>query len=271
MIISKNKHKILCMSHIDTFLFKCAFISYFKKLITVCICLFLLTQISSCYPLIGYPLRAVNRPLNQHFLGKPAKEPFTELKEIFTPFKDPHPNSRHIWGGYPIQKTFVKHYQAKGTVLYVDINDALIKGWYLAGKSESSKMYKKVAPVDLSIAVGKTGQPENVRNLNIGHEENGLFISYTNAYYSEKEVENIHVIPATPKLTKVLKNLQKYDIVYIEGFLVNWGGTGELSRTKFNTAQYAGQISHQRAGGVETGLCLQLYLTKIIFNGHIYQ
>ena len=235
--------------------------------------LFLILQISSCYPSVGYPFRMMIRPINQVFLAKKADKPLGDLKEIYEDYKDPHPNQLITVNGHKITKTFVKIYRATGYVAWVDQNDALIKSWYLAsGNVEGEALYDSVAPIDLSLVFGKTAEKENLKKIKFSHRENFLSAEATHdAYYDNKEVTNIHVIPASKVLKKALKNINRGEIVYVEGYLTNWRGTGDLSYADYNTAQYAGESSKYISYGNKADLCKQLFLTKLILNGYVYE
>ena len=235
--------------------------------------LFLTLQISSCYPSVGYPFRMIMRPFNQAFFAKKSDKPLGDLKETYEDYTDPHPNQLITVNGHKIQKTFVKIYRATGYVAWVDQNDALIKAWYLAsGNVDGSTLYHDVAPIDLSLVFGKTAEKENLKKIKFSHSENFLSaeIPY-GVYYDDKDVTNIHVIPSSNVIKKALKNINRGEIVYVEGYLTDWKGTGDLSYATYNTARYAGEISEYISGGQKAGLCKQLFLTKLILNGYIYE
>lgn len=238
--------------------------------------LFLTLQVSSCYPSVGYPFRMIMRPINQVFLAKKTDEPLGQLKETYEDYTDPHPKQLITVNGYKIQKTFVKIYRATGYVAWIDQNDALIKSWYLSAKNiEGEELYDNVAPIDLSLVFGKTADKQNLKRLKFSHSENLLMTEAIDpkAYIDTKEISNIHVIPTSRILKKVLKNINRGETVYIEGYLTDWSGTDNLSHVKFNTSKYPGEISPEIYGGFgkQTTLCKQLFLTKLILNGYIYE
>lgn len=237
--------------------------------------LFFILQLSTCYPSMGYPFRMIMRPVNQSLFGKKTNSQPAILQETYTDYKDPHPNQILTVNGYKIQKTFVKIYRATGHVLWVDQNDALIKSWYLAsGSTKAEGLYDNVAPIDLSLAFGKTAEKGNIEKIDFDHSENFLHASYDpsdNVYYDNDDVTNIHVIPASRTIKSVLKNLNRGDIVSIVGYLTDWRGTGELSNITFETARFAGEESKIIMGGQKAGLCKQLYLMKITLNGYDYE
>jgi len=248
---------------------------FFTKTIIYGGLLFLILQLSTCYPSIGYPFRMIMRPINQSLYGKKTNAQSPILEETYTEYKDPHPNQILTINGYKIQKTFVKIYRATGRVVWLDQNDALVKSWYLAaGNTKVEGLYDSVAPIDLSLVFGKTAEKENIQKIDFDHSENFLHASYDpsdNVYYDNEDVTNIHVIPASRTIKSVLKNLNRGDIISVVGYLTDWRGTGELSDVTFETARYKGEESKMIMGGQKAGLCKQLYLMKITLNGYDYE
>ena len=262
------------LSSVERYMLKRKLQSLSWKALWLGIALFFLIQLSSCYPTLGYPIRMVMRPVNQTLYGKKVNVNQSVLAETYIKYNDPKPKEYVEWGGHRLRKTFVIQYKGTGRVVWLDSNNAALKAWFLsAGNEESAHMYKEVAPFDLSLVFGKTGAKENMQYLEFSHEENVLFSRKIDprGHYNRNEITNIHVIPATPTIKKVVAHLQWDDIVTVEGFLTDWQGTGNLSFAKYETARTADAISDERVGGKQTGLCKQLYLTKIILNGYEYK
>lgn len=57
----------------------------------------------------------------------------------------------------------------------------------------------------------------------------------------------------------------------MKGYLVDWKGTGDFAEYAFNTALTPGGFSKEKAGGLPTGLCRQFYVTKIVFDGFVFE
>ena len=63
------------------------------------------------------------------------------------------------------------------------------------------------------------------------------------------------------------------DIVELEGYLMDWNGTGKFSWFNIETAIEPGEL-HTKIlfGGQQgAGLCRQFYITKISFNGYTFE
>ncbi len=108
-----------------------------------------------------------------------------------------------------------------------------------------------------------------MKEFKISHE-------YRVAYLEEMpdsclHLTNNHIIPANENVRRAFDIIKKDNMIYIEGFLVNWRGFGEYSGAIFETALYKNQVSHERFGGSMTFLCRQIYLTKVIYNGFVYE
>lgn len=63
------------------------------------------------------------------------------------------------------------------------------------------------------------------------------------------------------------------DIVEVEGYLMDWQGTGEFSWFNIETAKEPGQIHEKRlyGGRPGAGYCRQFYVTKITFDGYTFE
>ncbi len=74
---------------------------------------------------------------------------------------------------------------------------------------------------------------------------------------------NVHVIPATENLAGALQELQKNDVIYMEGQLV------DLSTTILGMERFAKtSLSRTDSGG---GACEILYVEKLIFDGQVFE
>lgn len=247
---------------------------YFQRIITVVIIYLILDQLAACSPLIRWPLVTAKRPIYQLLYSVGEEEiPLKEMERVYTPYKDPHPYQVIELNGQKISKTFVTYFRSYGRIAYLDTNDALIKGWFLSsGNKEKAWLYKKVVPYDMSIAYGQLAQPKIFNQVKFGHEENVGFIFSDRVKINLNEFDNIHILPANKRIRQIVSVLKKGDEVYLEGFLTDWDSpTVPREKQWYKTARYVGEKSHQRAGGRLSGLCYQLFLTKIILNGHVYK
>ena len=235
----------------------------FPKIIIYGGLLFLILQLSTCYPSVGYPFRMIMRPINQSLYGKKTNTQSPILEETYTPYKDPRPNQTLTINGYKIQKTFVKIYRATGRVVWVDQNDALIKSWYLAaGNTKAEGLYDSVAPIDLSLVFGKTADRENLKTIKFKHSDNMLQVKYSPySYFNPKDLTEIYVIPTTYAIKRAVKTINRGDIVSVVGYIANWQGTDNLSDVKFESAQYPRESKNYK----------YLFVTKLILNGYLYE
>ena len=135
-------------------------------------------------------------------------------------------------------------------------------------------MYDAVVPVDVSVIHGATAGESNWRKIKFSHEERLLWSSYLfkdNPIYNRDEINNNHVIPANQNILRALRIAKIGEPIYMEGYLIDWTGTGKYADYKFNTAVTPGEISKEKAAGLITGLCRQIFVTKIAFDGYAFQ
>ena len=247
---------------------------YIIRIIFFLILVFFLGQLGSCHPVVRTPLLWVRRPFVL-LTGKPNTEKLWKYQmEVYEDYQDPQPNRLLNWGGYQVRNTFLKRYKVWGKVGYLDINDSLIKGWYLNAGDEGSAAYKKVAPYDLCLLFGRLARDENFNNVKVKHEENVCIpeLKKRNVYYNSHELSNYHIIFPKPSIRRVLKSLKYGDEIQIEGFLAHWKGIGPLSYLDFKSATYAGEKYPYLYGGRSNAeLCKQIYITKIIWKNRVFE
>lgn len=259
---------------IDPYLAELTIKRHMLKVIVGLIILFLMTQIGACSPTIRAPILWVKRPI-VWLLGKPNTNPMMPLysDEVYADYTDPQAGKIYHWKGYEVQNTFLKTYRVRGTVGYLDINDSLLKGWYLTAGDDYSAQYKKIAPYDLCLVFGAAARPEVMKYLDIKHEENACWIrNSSNVEVDYDDISNFHIIVPKASIRQVLSILKHGDDVQIEGLLAHWHGTGSLARNEFRSALYRGELYPRLAGGRPgAGLCKQIYITRLIWNGRVYE
>ena len=260
----------------DWYIFKKNLKRYLQYGLWIGIVIFLVGQLATCSSTVHQGVTFIKQPIyNALFSVKREKIPLQHMQEMYTPYQDISPKSKMRINGYTIIKTFVKTYQGYGRVGYIDTNDALIKGWYLSSMNKVyAREYKAVASHDLLVVFGKAAQPNIFKQLTFEHEENLGVVSWpSHMRHMTPDFSNIHIISANERIKRGVSVLRKGDEVYMEGFLMDWGGTVSNPQQDlyYKTARSGNDISAQKAGGRQTGLCLQLYLTKLIINGYVYK
>ncbi len=106
-----------------------------------------------------------------------------------------------------------------------------------AGPEDSLSYY------DLALGWGPMSESEVINNLNI--RQSGRWYNYY--WYKEPPISpddivshsaNTHIVPATPEIFDVIKRIKQYDVVSLEGYLVDietrnkdWFWRTSLSRT----------------------------------------
>lgn len=216
----------------------------------------------------------LRRPVYLHLYGMPAAaERITPMTEVFENVDRQECQSSKI-GGYEILYKIRKKYIVFGRVVYIDWYRNAIGTWFRSAMSRGTYLYDAVVPVDVSVLHGATAADGNWQKIKFFHEERLLRTLYRfedNPVLNQTEINNNHVIPASPNILRALKIVKNGEPVYMEGYLVDWKGTGDFAEYAFNTALTPGEFSKEKAGGLPTGLCRQFYVTKIVFDGFVFE
>ena len=188
--------------------------------------------------------------------------------------KDENKEQIYNINGYHIRKTLRKKFALSAVSVFKDDNTTFWKWYFHQSGNEGGRIYNKVASFDLSTVHGKMANKGNLKKIKFSHELNGLIWDCieNDCYYSGSEVNNFHIIPKNNAIRYGMKALprKKHTPVYIEGYLMDWQSV-EFPALKLETALHTGQISKQKAAGRTTGLCFQLYLTKLVYDGYVFE
>ena len=213
--------------------------------------------------------------LYSRIFGKPTNIIHTDTSESFEELGN-LPWQQTTINGYQIKYRLRAKYHIIGRIIWIDWNDGLINTWYHSAGKQGTKLYNAIATVDISIAHGATSDPDNLRKIKFSHSERALNYTYLykdNPIINHSEINNNHVIPASFAIRQAIAIMKKGDIAEFEGYLMDWQGTGKFSWFNIETATKSGDIhTRQLYGGIPgAGMCRQFYVTKIIYNGRLYQ
>lgn len=231
--------------------------------------------ISVCIVWIGWSYAGVNRFMYKHLFGKPATQTFSVwTKPKIQDVTDPDPNQVYNIRGHKIRKKLRKHFALSAMSVYRDDNTEFWKWYFDNAGNDGGRVYNQVAAFDLSLAFGKTANKSNIQKIKISHELNLLHYQCESAdcHYDNNEISNLHIIPASRSIYYGIKAIPQTARVpvYVEGYLMDWQSV-EYPHIKMETALFPGQISKQKAGGKRTVFCFQLYLTKLIYDGYVFE
>ena len=225
----------------------------------------------------------LKRFVHQKTFGTPTNE---ELQisdnEVYI---DLPPDSFHTatLGKYKIKFKLLKQYYATGRVIYVDRYTNPLGRFYRAsgpGKF-ATKAYDEIVPQDITFVVGPFAHFPKIKG---DHEYRAGGFDYSDKHtYSiyrkyhhlyDTHLTNIHTIAASSKIQKGLDILKAGDVATLEGYLIYWETlleNGEIM--DFQSAIFAGE-KHTKDlyGGIAgVGKCKQLLLTKITFDGYVFE
>ena len=214
----------------------------------------------------------LKRPFYQQMYGIPSVKALTIAeKDSFENIPE-QPVFPITIKGNKIEIQAIKAFKTTSLVVYVDRYTPL-GSWYRSLKE--AKLYDKIVPQDISLATGKSGlHPEC---FEFSHEYRLLETSYlrkcARSFFdtAAEDISNNHSIAASENIQKGLDILKVGDVAEIEGYAVYWNGTGDLQDLRFESAVTLDQVSDQLAGGRKAGLCRQLLITKLTFDGYTFE
>lgn len=214
---------------------------------------------------------ALKKPIYQHLYGTAFSSPLTVYeRDIFENLPAAPAPMVLKTSNFSVQLTFLKLYRSTAKVVYIDRYN-FMGTWYRGNRF--SYIYDQIAPLDISTVSGQTAQPDILKHFDFSHEYRLLWSQSKkwNELFIRDDINNNHIIPANKNISKALEILKVSDIAHMEGYLVHINGLGTDKSFELKSALTAGEISHQKAGGQTTGLCRVIYMTKIAFDGYVFE
>lgn len=178
------------------------------------------------------------------------------------------------FGKYDVLINFRAEYQVIGRAVYVDVYDNSFYFGFKSKQQELNALYNAVSPLDISLFIGETAQDGNWQKIKVGHEYRVLTWQWQRSdkvTVNMDEISNSHVIPANTAVRRGFDTIRKGDIVYLNGFLLDWNPLGEFEDIKYKTALTAGEIADFKIGGRISGLCRYFYVTELAVGGYMFK
>lgn len=178
------------------------------------------------------------------------------------------------FGKYDVLINFRAEYQVVGRAVYVDVYDNSFYFGFKSKQQELNTLYNAVSPLDISLFIGETAQDGNWQKIKVGHEYRVLTWQWQRSdkvTVNMDEISNSHVIPANTAVRRGFDTIRKGDIVYLNGFLLDWNPLGEFENINFKTALTAGEIADFKIGGRISGLCRYFYVTELAVGGYMFK
>lgn len=178
------------------------------------------------------------------------------------------------FGKYDVLINFRAEYQVIGRAVYVDVYDNSFYFGFKSKQQELNALYNAVSPLDISLFIGETAQDGNWQKIKVGHEYRVLTWQWQRSdkvTVNMDEISNSHVIPANTAVRRGFDTIRKGDIVYLNGFLLDWNPLGEFKDIKYKTALTAGEIADFKIGGRISGLCRYFYVTELAVGGYMFK
>jgi len=99
-----------------------------------------------------------------------------------------------------------------------------IKGKVLSRRNYNFGKSSKLSPIDLAMGWGRMSDESIIKDITVNQRGRWYFWKYTTLPIPSREIEthsaNMHIIPATKSLKKMIKKVKKGNIVEFSGFLV---------------------------------------------------
>ncbi len=178
------------------------------------------------------------------------------------------------FGKYDVLINFRAEYQVIGRAVYVDVYDNSFYFGFKSKQQELNALYNAVSPLDISLFIGETAQDGNWQKIKVGHEYRVLTWQWQRSdkvMVNMDEISNSHVIPANTAVRRGFDTIRKGDIVYLNGFLLDWNPLGEFEDINYKTALTAGEIADFKIGGRISGLCRYFYVTELAVGGYMFK
>lgn len=226
---------------------------------------------------------ALKRPLYFWLFSSQQDVPQTiSQNEVFIDIPNKK-NQTVTINSHKVTLKLLKQYNVTARVGYIDRYDGWLGKWYRSsGRSKYRLYYDDIVPQDLTLAWGDLGHPSIFNLIDFQHEYRVGYFGWEEHYqkikphYKDEWWGNFHTIAATPIIQKGIDILKPNDVVTIEGYLLHWETyvPEEKRIIDFTSAIYAGEKTTQKIGKARrggSGLCKQLYLTKLIINGFVFE
>ncbi|MEO0095693.1 MAG: hypothetical protein ABIL14_05675 [candidate division WOR-3 bacterium] len=143
-----------------------------------------------------------------------------------------------------------------------------VGGIVLSKKRYSGGWQGKLVPYDFALAWGELLKDDLYKKIKWWQEARWYHWIYRNDFpkdhsFIARYSSNNHLIPATKNILYALNKIKKGDVVEFSGYLVNLDGTKEG-----NNFWWHSSTSTNDTGA---GSCEIIYLTRLRFNGMIYE
>lgn len=143
--------------------------------------------------------------------------------------------------------------------------------YQIAARVLGNKRYydwqSNVVPRDLALAWGDMSDPSVDEWIHWRQSGRWYHYDWNSGAYSRSYITghsaNVHIIPATDNLDKALRQVEKDDLVYLEGYLVDLQVRDGDRVGHVNTS-----LSREDTGA---GACEVLYVERLVVNGRLYE
>jgi hypothetical protein len=144
-------------------------------------------------------------------------------------------------------------------------------GYQIAARVLGNKRYfdwqSGVIPRDLALAWGDMSDPSVDEWIHWRQSNRWYYYDWNSGAYSPSYIAshtaNVHIIPATDNLDRALRQVEKEDLVYLEGYLVDLQVQDGARVGHVNTS-----LTREDTGA---GACEVLYVERLVVDGRLYE
>ena len=143
--------------------------------------------------------------------------------------------------------------------------------YQIAARVLGNKRYydwqSSVTPRDLALGWGDMSDPSVDEWIRWRQFDRLYHYEWNNGAYSRGYIighsANVHIIPATDNLDKALRQVEKNDLVYLEGYLVDLHVHNDARQGSVSTS-----LTREDTGA---GACEILYVERLVMDGRLYE
>ena len=181
---------------------------------------------------------------------------------------DPTSNPVQINLSEKINTSFLKNIDGV-KALITPLADYKISGRVVSKRHYYIDWLSKLSPVDLAIAWGEFSSYKHESSITYWHSDRYYYYRPEASFEGDLSSigihsANEHLIPATPRIAKVLKSIKKNEIVEITGQLVNV----EWMDVKTGAQSYTTSLTREDTG---PGACEVIYVKRVKIKNKVYE
>ncbi len=179
-----------------------------------------------------------------------------------------HADSFIRGGNVDVQLVFQHKFDVTARVL--NVTEYGFWGSWVRG-SRGNRLYDKIAPFDVAWGYGAAGLEDNFKKMDImtDYRYFSMLAGFWMGDYSEQEINNNIIIPATRHIEKGLSLLEAGELARFEGYIITIKNKNEEAATGLASTQ--GRVDLRQGSNKVTKQARIIYLTRLTADGRAFQ